>query len=90
MTRTSPLGFASQSLFQRTGNMVARVKQYLTGNWWSLSSSPSSMLPVPTYDGDDAAETSDATMARNVVDANEHDFSNGTKADDKPSGSPLP
>ncbi|KAF7012302.1 hypothetical protein CFC21_026509 [Triticum aestivum] len=90
MTRTNPLGFASRSLFQRTGNMVARVKQYVTGNWWPLSSSPSSGLLVPTYDGDDTIETSDATMARNILDASGHYFPKGTKADDKPFGSPLP
>ena len=70
--------------------MVAQVKQYLTGNWWPLSSSPSSGLLVPTYDGDDTTETSDATMARNILDASGHYFPKGTKADDKPFGSPLP
>ncbi|XBI96817.1 hypothetical protein VPH35_033039 [Triticum aestivum] len=90
MTRTNPLGFASWSLFQRTGSMVTRVKQYLTGNWWPLSSSPSSGLLVPTYDGDDTTETSDATMARNILDASGHYFPKGTKADDKPFRSPLP
>ncbi|XP_073365712.1 probable ubiquitin-conjugating enzyme E2 23 [Aegilops tauschii subsp. strangulata] len=81
---TSLLGFAFQSLLQLTGDLVARGKGYLVNRLPIPSSSPSRELSTATKDdsiGAAAMETSNAAVARNVVELNGdgHDFAEGTK-----------
>ncbi|XBI94488.1 hypothetical protein VPH35_031116 [Triticum aestivum] len=84
-TRTSLLSFAFHSLLQLTGDMVARGKGYLMNRPVTRSSPPSTELGVAAKDdsnGAAATETTNAAVARNVVElnGNGHNFAERTKA----------